>query len=61
MPFVSYNGLRAGCKGTDVLTRYPHGLFDEEEIDALLDAILDQGEKRMAKRERREVRARELV
>jgi hypothetical protein len=50
MPFVTYNGLYRGCKGTDVLTRYPHGLFAKEEIEALLASIIARGESRANQR-----------
>lgn len=50
MPFVTYWGLYRGNKGTDVLTRYPHGLFAKEEIDQLVESIIAQGENRSAKK-----------
>ena len=50
LPFVSYWGLYRGSKGTDVLTRFPHGLFAKEEIEELLASIVEQGRKRAVKK-----------
>lgn len=52
MPFVTYAGLYRGCKGTDVLTRYPHGLYAKEEIEELLASIISRGESRRLQRRR---------
>jgi hypothetical protein len=49
MPFVTYHGLYKGCKGTNVLTRFPHGLFSKEEIEAFLESIIERGQTRAVK------------
>jgi len=49
LPFVTYWGLYRGSKGTNVLTRFPHGLFAKEEIEELLASIVAEGRKRAAK------------
>lgn len=61
MPFITYHGLYKGCKGTDVLTRYPHGLYSKEEIEEYLASIVAKGESRAAKRQQFEDLPEELV
>lgn len=61
MPFVSYWGLYRGSKGTDVLTRYPHGLFAKEEIEQLLESLIAQGQTRAIKRRQIEAVPMELI
>lgn len=41
--FVSYDGIYRGAKGTDVLTRFPHGLYSRQECEALKASILAAG------------------
>lgn len=45
IPWVSADGLRKGCRGTNVLTRFPHGLWSKEEVLALRDDIVMRGIK----------------
>jgi hypothetical protein len=51
-------GLRHGCRGTNVLTQFPHGLYSKEECIALRDSLIKQG---IAMREKREFDKREIV
>lgn len=41
--WVNYYGLYHGSRGTDVLTRFPHGLYSREECQALKAKIINQG------------------
>lgn len=43
LTWVTYHSLRHGCRGTDVLTRFEHGLFSKEECEALRDSIVAKG------------------
>lgn len=68
LPFVSVSGIYRGAKGTNVLTRFPHGLFSEEERLELRDRIIEKGLaerdkkiKRLRPRQRRQFVAQELI
>ena len=57
LTFVSAEGLRAGSRGTDVLTRYPienRFLYSKEECESLRDRIISGGRTRKTHREDRE-------
>jgi hypothetical protein len=43
LTWVSYHGLYRGCKGTNKLTRFPHGTFSKEECEALRDEFIERG------------------
>lgn len=49
LTWVTRAGLRHGCRGTDVLTRFPHGLYSKEECEALRDEIIAAGFARQVK------------
>jgi hypothetical protein len=43
LTWVSYSGLLIGAKGTNALTRYPHGVFSKEECEELRLRMIEQG------------------
>jgi hypothetical protein len=50
LTFVTYHSLRHGCRGTNVLTRFDHGLFSKEECEQLRDEIIANGLKKRARK-----------
>lgn len=58
LTFVTYHGLRHGSRGTDKLTRFPHGLYSQEECIALRDELIQQG---VAQREKKQFDRRQVA